>query len=71
MSSLTGILISNDFLLYDLGGCYEFGIVSKFEIWRDALEYKGFWLSKTKIDYMECKFSITRNKDEEVVNLIV
>lgn len=71
MSSLTGILISNDFLPYDLGGCYEFGIVAKFEIWRDALEYKGFWLSKTKIDYMECVFSITRNKDEEVVNLIV
>ena len=71
MSSLTGILISNDFLLYDLDGCYEFGIGTKFKIWRDALEYKGFWLSKTKIDYMECMFSITRNKDEEVVNLIV
>ena len=45
------------------------GVNVKLEIWRDALESKCFWLNRTKIEYMECKFSKTRNKDEGVVRL--
>ena len=40
---------------------------AKLEIWQDALEVKGFRLSKTKIEYMECKFSKSRNINEGVV----
>ena len=40
------------------------------EIWRNALRaYNGFLLSRTKIEYMECKFSKRRNYDEEFVRL--
>ena len=38
------------------------------EIWRDALE-SGFRLSTTKLEYMECKFSKSTNKDESFVRL--
>lgn len=37
---------------------------AKLEIWQGALEFKGFWFSKTKIEYMECKFSKSRNINE-------
>ena len=40
---------------------------AKLEVWQDALEVKGFRLSKTKIEYMECKFSKSRNINEGVV----
>jgi hypothetical protein len=43
------------------------GVNVKLEIWRDALESKGFQLSRTKTEYMECKFSKSRNRDEGVV----
>ena len=34
-----------------------------------GLEFKGFWLSKSKTEYMGCKFSNKRNKDEGDVKL--
>ena len=34
-----------------------------------ALEFKGFWLSKSKTEYMGCKFSNKRNEDEGDVKL--
>lgn len=40
---------------------------TKLEIWTDALECKGYRLSKTKIENMECNFSKNINKDELVV----
>jgi len=39
------------------------------EIWRDALESKDSKLIKTKIEYMQFKFSIDRNEDEGIVKL--
>ncbi|GMP51562.1 hypothetical protein CsSME_00017746 [Camellia sinensis var. sinensis] len=33
------------------------GVNTKLEIWRKALESKGFRISRTKTEYMECKFS--------------
>lgn len=32
------------------------------ELWREALESKSFKLSRTKAEYMECKFSIMKKK---------
>ena len=29
----------------------------KLEMWREALESKGFCLSKNKMEYMKCKFN--------------
>ncbi|XP_070002232.1 uncharacterized protein [Nicotiana sylvestris] len=33
------------------------GVNTQLEIWRQILESKGFKLSRTKIEYLECKFS--------------
>jgi len=30
---------------------------AKLELWRQTLESRGFRLSRTKTEYMECKFS--------------
>jgi hypothetical protein len=36
------------------------------ELWRGTLEAKGFRLSRSKIEYMKCDFSATRQEDEDV-----
>lgn len=33
------------------------GVNVKIEVWRQALETKGLRLSRTKTEYVECKFS--------------
>ncbi|XP_070019343.1 uncharacterized protein [Nicotiana sylvestris] len=33
------------------------GVNERLEVWRQALEYNGFKLSRTKTKYLECKFS--------------
>nr|XP_016432621.1 PREDICTED: uncharacterized protein LOC107759246 [Nicotiana tabacum] len=33
------------------------GVNERLEIWRQALESKDFKLSRTKMEYLECKFS--------------
>ncbi|PKA66268.1 ubiquitin-protein ligase E3 C [Apostasia shenzhenica] len=33
------------------------GAKAKLELWRNALEFKGFHLSRSKTEYMECTFS--------------
>ena len=40
------------------------GINTKLEIWRKALESKGFRISRTKTEYMKCKFSISNSNNE-------
>ena len=45
------------------------GVNAKLETWRDALESKGFGLSRTKTEQMEHKFSKSRNRDEMKVRL--
>ena len=41
----------------------------KLEIWRQTLESKGFLLSRTKTEYLECKFSEVSQEDGVVVKL--
>ncbi len=33
------------------------GVNRKLKLWRSTLELKGFKLSRTKTEYMHCKFS--------------
>ncbi|XP_070045287.1 uncharacterized protein [Nicotiana tomentosiformis] len=43
------------------------GVNARLEVWRQALESKGFKLSRTKTEYLECKFSDgTHDVDVEV-----
>ncbi|PKA47146.1 ubiquitin-protein ligase E3 C [Apostasia shenzhenica] len=37
------------------------GAKAKLELWRNALESKGFHLSRSKTEYIECTFSQKRN----------
>ena len=41
----------------------------KLEVWRQSLESKGFRLSRSKTEYMECKFTESSQEDEMVVRL--
>ncbi|KAM3281283.1 hypothetical protein P3S67_028304 [Capsicum chacoense] len=45
------------------------GVNDKLEVWRQTLESKGFRLSRTKKEYLECKFSDSRQEEEVVVKL--
>ncbi|KAF3629887.1 hypothetical protein FXO37_28720 [Capsicum annuum] len=45
------------------------GVNDKLEVWRRTLESKGFRLSKSKTEYLECKFNDVRQEDEVVVRL--
>ncbi|XP_070054805.1 secreted RxLR effector protein 78-like [Nicotiana tomentosiformis] len=49
------LLFADDIVLIDetRGGVNE-----RLEVWRHTLESKGFKLSRTKIEYLECKFNI-------------
>nr|XP_016457394.1 PREDICTED: uncharacterized protein LOC107781235 [Nicotiana tabacum] len=43
------------------------GVNTRFEVWRQTLGSKGFNLSKTKTEYLECKFiDVTHEADVEV-----
>ncbi|KAL4186166.1 hypothetical protein AMTRI_Chr09g12850 [Amborella trichopoda] len=42
---------------------------TKLEPWRDALKSKGFKINRTKTEHLECKFSNTRSRDEEVIKI--
>ena len=41
----------------------------KLEVWRRTLESKGFRLSRSKTEYLECKFNDVRLENEVVVKL--
>ncbi|KAL4180956.1 hypothetical protein AMTRI_Chr12g234930 [Amborella trichopoda] len=60
------MLFTDDIVLIDET---QNDVNTKLEFWRDALEFKYFKISGTKIDYMECKFSNNRSRDEEVVKI--
>ncbi|KAF3652306.1 hypothetical protein FXO37_17581 [Capsicum annuum] len=45
------------------------GVNDKLDVWRQTLESKGLWLSMTKMEYLECKFSDSRQEEEVVVKL--
>ncbi|XP_060200776.1 uncharacterized protein LOC132629048 [Lycium barbarum] len=43
------------------------GVNARLEVWRQTLESKDFKLSKTKTEYLECKFSdVSQVEDEDV-----
>ena len=42
---------------------------AKLETWREALETRGFRISRTKTEYMECSFSSRRSTNGDVVKL--
>lgn len=44
-------------------------VKAKLEIWQDTLKSEDFRLIKTKIEYMECKFSKNRNGNIGLVRL--
>jgi hypothetical protein len=58
------MLFADDIVLVDDTAS---GVNTKLEIWRDALESKGFRISRSKTEYMVCKFSDTRSAYEEKV----
>ncbi|KAL4184631.1 hypothetical protein AMTRI_Chr10g226500 [Amborella trichopoda] len=61
-----GMLFADDIVLIDE---IQNGVNTKLELWRDALESKGFKISWTKTEYMECKFSNNWSRDKEVVKI--
>ncbi|KAF3633234.1 putative pre-mRNA-processing factor 6-like [Capsicum annuum] len=60
------MLFADDVVLID-ESCR--GVNDKLKVCRQTLETKGFRLSWTKTEYLECKFSDTRQEDEVVVKL--
>ena len=48
------MLFADDIVLVDETRA---GVNAKLELWRQTLESRGFRLSMTKAEYMECKFS--------------
>ena len=48
------MLFADDIVLIDET---KSGVNAKLEVWREALESRGFRISRTKTEYMECNFS--------------
>ncbi|KAH0468862.1 hypothetical protein IEQ34_002094 [Dendrobium chrysotoxum] len=59
------MLFADDILLIDKT---REGVEGKLELWRPMLESKGFCLSRSKTEYMECNFSSNR-PSERIVTL--
>ncbi|KAH0458543.1 hypothetical protein IEQ34_013858 [Dendrobium chrysotoxum] len=59
------MLFADDILLVDKT---KEGVEGKLEVWRSTLESKGFRLSRSKTEYMECNFSSNR-PSEGIVTL--
>ncbi|XP_060182744.1 uncharacterized protein LOC132612646 [Lycium barbarum] len=58
------MLFANDIVLIDES---RSGVNARLEVWRQPLESKGFKLSRTKIEYSECKFNeVIQVEDEDV-----
>jgi hypothetical protein len=57
------MLFADDVVLVDESRA---GVNMKLELWRHMLESKGFRLSRTKIEYMMCVFSVSRHEDGDV-----
>jgi hypothetical protein len=53
------MLFTNDVILVDES---RTSVDQKLELWRQALEAKGFRLSRSKTEYMKCDFSATMHE---------
>jgi Reverse transcriptase (RNA-dependent DNA polymerase). len=60
------MLFADDIVLVDET---KSGLNAKLEVWRETLETKGFKISRTKTEYMECNFSNRRSTSGDVVKL--
>ena len=60
------MLFADDIVLVDETRA---GVNAKLELWRQTLESRGFRLSRTKTEYMECKFSKQEIRDYSIVIL--
>ena len=49
-----GVLFADNIVLIDES---REGVNTKLERWKDTLETKGFRLSKSKTEYLHCKYS--------------
>ena len=58
------MLFANDILLVDKT---REGVQQKLELWRSTLESKGFRVSRSKIEYMECNFSCRSSSGSVVI----
>nr|XP_009802177.1 PREDICTED: uncharacterized protein LOC104247782 [Nicotiana sylvestris] len=60
------MLFADDIVLIDKT---RGGINARLEVWRQTLESKGFKLSRSKTEYLECKFSDERQEEEVEVKM--
>jgi len=60
------MLFANDIVLVDETRA---GVNKKLELWRQTLESRGFKLSRTKTEYMKCKFSKHGIRDYNTMTL--
>ncbi|XP_060216871.1 uncharacterized protein LOC132644299 [Lycium barbarum] len=60
------MLFTDDIVLIDET---RSGVNARLEVWREALESKGFKLSMTKTKYLECKFSNVMSEAEMEVKI--
>ena len=59
------LFIDDVVLIDETRGCVN----DKLEVWRRTLESKGFRLSRSKTEYLECKFNDVRQENKVVVRL--
>nr|XP_009766556.1 PREDICTED: uncharacterized protein LOC104217909 [Nicotiana sylvestris]XP_016446357.1 PREDICTED: uncharacterized protein LOC107771493 [Nicotiana tabacum] len=60
------MLFTDDIVLIDETRC---GVNASLDVWRQTLESKSFKLSRTKIEYLKCKFSVGTHETEVDVKL--
>ena len=63
------MLFGDDVVLIDETQGEGGSMNGKLEVWRQTLESKGFRLSRSKTEYLECKFNDVRLENEVVVKL--
>jgi len=60
------MLFADDIVLVDETRA---GVNAKLELWSQTLESRGFKLSRSKTEYMECKFNKQRIRDYSIVTV--
>jgi len=60
------MLFADDIVLFDET---RDRVNTKLELWRETLESRGFKLSRTKTEYIKCKFSKQRIRNCSIVTL--
>ncbi|KAL6549287.1 hypothetical protein OROGR_008431 [Orobanche gracilis] len=58
------MMFADDIVLIDET---KVGVQQKLELWRDTLEARGFRLSRSKTEYMECRFSDNIDREAGII----